>query len=152
MKISLFAPLALIVAAPICCGTSAHGEDGWDLLREDGRVACFMKQGRAVPGSTEARVVKLMQIFKRIPDGRNHTGDTVETDCSGKPLPHQESYSMGYSFDTVEIDCRKGLYRFTEIIIHDQDGNIIRRYHLNDRPCPVPPASYLDMARSRACR
>jgi hypothetical protein len=141
-----------LAAVLSCGGTAAGGENVWESLREEGRVAYFLNRSTAAPDSTGKSIVKLKRVFRAVQGKQKAPLTGVELDCSGKPMPRRDRSDMAYSLDTVEIDCRRGLYRFTEITIHDREGDVVRRYRPIDQFCPVPPASSLDAARSRACR
>lgn len=142
----------MAAAAFACSGAEARGESGWHLLREDGRTAYYIERDQPAEGGAGGRIVTLKRDFKDRPQRRAATPGVVELDCMGNPLSPRSAVIMTSSLDTVEFDCRGSLYRFVEIVIYDQDGVVMHRYRPDDRPIPVPPTSYLEAARSRACR
>ncbi|WP_298437474.1 hypothetical protein [Geobacter sp.] len=113
--------LAQAAAGPV------RGEDGkWLPLQEDARVVWLMEEAPA-RAAGPVRTIRLKRIFKGGWEGR------------------------AYSVDTLELDCARNLYRYTELVIRDAEDDVFHRYRLHDQFCPVPPETAINRARAAVC-
>ena len=108
------------------CAWPAHGDGQWRLLRQDGRVCYLLDTASSGLTSSAPRVLRIRREFKE---------------------PGERSYAQ----DSLEIDCRKGLYRFKEIVLYDRDDDVVNRYRLTDDFSPIPLASFIAEARDVVC-
>jgi len=152
MALTKYAVAAAVIGAVAASGAAAQGKGAWEVVREDGRVVYLVRRGPSPPDPSGMRSVQLKRVFKEAPEMGSGSGSGTVTDCSGKPVTRREKAVVAYSLDTVEIDCRNGLYRFTDIAIYDRDDEIVNRYRPTDQLTPIPPSTYLAEVQKQACR
>lgn len=117
--------LALLLVVGVV-PTVAGAAERWVAVGEDGRTRHLLALGERRSSSTGGRLCQVKRIFK---DGGERA----------------------YSLDTLEFDCRQGLYRYQGIVIYDRDDDVMHRFPFTDQFCPVPPGSILSKVRDLAC-
>ena len=87
----------------------------------------FMEKGAAARSTAGSREVRLKRLFRE---------------------PHGE---RAYSLDTMEIDCGRNLYRYTLVVIHDRDDDVMHRYRLSDQFTPITPGTIPGRVKEVVC-
>jgi len=104
------------------------GNDGpWIRLAEDSRMVYLLERGAPARSTTGTRTVRLKRAFRE---------------------PYVE---RAYALDTMEIDCGRSLYRYTQIVIFDRDDDVMHRYRLTDQLAPVEPGSIPGRVKELVC-
>ncbi len=116
---------ALILLLPSLLWGKDDGE--WLRLAEEGRMVHFMEKGPPARSASGLTAVRLKRLF------REGFGERAS------------------SLDTIEVDCGRNLYRYTEIVIVDRDGDVMHRYRLTDQFVPVMSGSIPGRVRELAC-
>ncbi len=109
--------------------TVVTAEDGrWVMLAENDRVVTLLDAASVERVSPTVRSSRIRRIFK---------GNDPDT---------------AYAIDEVDLDCSGKRFRYRSTVIFDRDGDVFRRYRVNDQMRPVPEDSSLAAAWKLVCR